>query len=93
MAEFLTPYFWNLPQSLSPLPSYTLTDVVSMETGSSSLGDYYQKLENAVLYWHKTTGHIYDPERERERERQRERDRERETEKETEREREMRDKG
>ena len=58
--------------SLSPLPSYILTDVVSMETGSSSLGDDYQKLENTVLYWHKTTGYIYDPERERERERERE---------------------
>ena len=44
-----------------------------METGSSSLGDDYQKLENAVLYWHKTTGYVYDPVRERERERERER--------------------
>jgi hypothetical protein len=38
-----------------------MTDVVSMETGSASLGEEYQKLENAVLYWHKTTGYIYDP--------------------------------
>jgi hypothetical protein len=44
-----------------------MTDVVSMETGSTSLGEDYQKLENAVLYWHKTTGYIYDPVREVER--------------------------
>ena len=48
-----------------------------METGSSSLGDNYQKLENAVLYWHRTTGYIYDPVRGREREREGERERER----------------
>jgi hypothetical protein len=42
-----------------------MTDVVSMETGSVSLGEEYQKLENAVVYWHKTTGYIYDPVRER----------------------------
>ena len=66
-----------------------------METGSSSLGDDYQKLENAVLYWHKTTGYIYDPVRGRERERERERDRERDREgdRDRDREREMRDKG
>ena len=49
-----------------------MSDVISMETGSASLGDDYQKLENAVLYWHKTTGYIYDPVREREIERERE---------------------
>ena len=60
-----------------------MADVVSMETGSASLGEDYQKLENPVLYWHKTTGYIYDPVRERERgggrdEREREKGRERE---------------
>ena len=44
-----------------------MADMVSMDTSSTSLGDDYQKLENAVLYWHKTTGYIYDPVRERER--------------------------
>ena len=44
-----------------------------METGSTSLGEDYQKLESAVLYWHKTSGYIYDPVRGgRERERERE---------------------
>ena len=38
-----------------------LTDVVSMEIGSTSLGEEYQKIECAVLYWHKTSGYIYDP--------------------------------
>ena len=56
-----------------------------METGSSSLGEDYQKLENAVLYWHKTTGYIYDPERERERDTERDRERQRERERERER--------
>ena len=49
-----------------------------METGSASLGEDYQKLESAVLYWHKTSGYIYDPvsgRGGRERERERERDR------------------
>ena len=55
-----------------------MADVVSMDTGSASLGEDYQKLENAVLYWHKTTGYIYDPVREREVERVGERERERE---------------
>ena len=54
-----------------------MADVVSMDTGSASLGDDYQKLENAVLYWHKTTGYIYDPVREREVERELEREKER----------------
>ena len=61
MAEFNPLLLEFTTVSLSPLPSCTLTDVVSMETGSTSLGDDYQKLENAVLYWHKTTGYIYDP--------------------------------
>ena len=54
-----------------------MADVVSMDTGSASLGDDYQKLENVVLYWHKTTGYIYDPVREREVERELEREKER----------------
>ena len=71
MAEFL-PFASGIYRSISPPPLHTLTDVVSMETGSTSLGEDYQKLENAVLYWHKTTGYIYDPVSEAERERERE---------------------
>ena len=50
-----------------------LTDVVSMETSSTSLGEDYQKIECAVLYWHKSSGYIYDPVCKRRRERERER--------------------
>ena len=54
--------------------------MVSMDTSSTSLGDEYQKIECAVLYWHKTSGYIYDPVSDGERQREREREREREQE-------------